>query len=128
MTIEIELFMRLVAQGVQIHLATFDEFIKKCERKLEFADDGLEFLIHNECRVCAFASEFHICTPGGETGAALFDGMGFFIRHIIYLTAERIECSHGASLGLWQEDECKCEIGRAVSSDRLTLLHGGQFW
>ena len=84
---------------------------------------GCSSRLTGNCGASAVAGAAHVRAPGGQLRAALLDGDGFVVRHVVHFAAEGVERGHAVALGLGQQDESQRQIGRAFAGDRPALLH-----
>ena len=109
-TIKFKLLKIVIAIDVQIHLTAFDQFIKKREGQMIFANDGLEFLVDDELRRFIAAGAADVGTPFRQPFAALSDGRGFVVRRVIHFAAKSVERGHGVASGSWQHHKGQRQI------------------
>ena len=94
------------------------------EGQMVLADDRLQFAVDGELRGFRATGAADIGAPGGQLLAALGDGEGLVVGHVIHLAAEGVEGGHAVAFGFGQQDERQRQIRRALPRDRPALLHG----
>ena len=92
----------------------------------QFVHEPLPSRLREFCDVVSWDGEQAM--PRDQLLAALRDGAGLIVGHVIHLPAEGVEGGHAIAFGFRQQNESQRQIRRALPRDRPALLHGSGLW